>query len=168
LVATELALRGELRPAALVLIGAMGLGPHMTAASRLFFHAGPERMARALGRRLYGAISPFASTPEGKMLEALSHELAAVAGGRPDAAAAFDAMVPLTGPVPNRADRLAEIAAPTLVLWGEHDAVFPAPIGIAAAASVPRTRLVMLPLGHSPHLEQPDRVIAEIDAALPI
>ena len=60
--------------------------------------------------------------------------------------------------------RLADIAAPTLVLHGTSDPLFPLPHGEALAAEIPRARLVPLEnMGHEyppPHLW--DTVIPEI------
>jgi pimeloyl-ACP methyl ester carboxylesterase len=162
LAAIELALRRRVAPSSLVLIGAMGLGPASTLVSRLFFHAGPERLARALGPALFTRAVPSPDARQG----ALGYELYAVPGGRPDASAAFDALLPLTGPAPHRRARLGEIEAPSLVLWGDHDEVFPAPVAIAASAALPRGELRIEPLGHSPHLEDPARVLPILTAFL--
>jgi pimeloyl-ACP methyl ester carboxylesterase len=75
LVAVELALRGRVSPRRLVLIGAMGLGPQMTYLSRIFFRAGPERLARRLGPTLFNRIVPAIDTPEGRRHAALDYEL---------------------------------------------------------------------------------------------
>lgn len=158
LVAVELGLRRRIAPQKLVLIGAMGVGPQMTYSSRLFFRAGPERLAQRVGPALFNGIVAPPDTAEGRRLAALDHEIYA-ASARRDAARAFDALYPFTGPVPHRRERLHEIDAPTLVLWGDHDEAFPAPVAIAAAAALPRGELVILPLGHSPHREAPAQVL---------
>ena len=160
LVAVELARRGHIAPSRLALIGSMGLGSAMTYATRVFFRLGPERLARRLGRAGFERINPPPSTPDGARLGALGFELYSARGGRPEASAAFDALCPLLGPVPHRADSLAQITAPTLILWGDHDEVFPSPIAIAAAAALPHATLRIEALGHSPHLEAPERVLA--------
>ncbi|MCC6554299.1 MAG: alpha/beta fold hydrolase [Polyangiaceae bacterium] len=162
LVAVELALRGRVRPPKLVLIDAMGLGPAMTYPSRAYFRAGPERLARRLGRALFSRLTPPAGTELGRRAAALHHELCAIPSGRAAPAAAFDALFPMRGPVPHRLDRLREIEAEALVLWGEQDEVFPSPTAIAAAAALRRAELRILPLGHSPHLEDPARVLSEV------
>jgi len=162
LVGVELALRRRVRPPRLALIGAMGLGPEMTHVSRAYFHLGPERLARHLGEALFTRLHPAQperEAPHAARAAALYDELCAVRGGRPEAAAAFRAMAPLAGPVPHRRDRLGEIEAEALVLWGERDEVFPAPVAIAAAAALPRAELCILPGGHSPHLEAPEKVL---------
>jgi pimeloyl-ACP methyl ester carboxylesterase len=54
--------------------------------------------------------------------------------------------------------RLDRIKAPTLVLWGAEDRLFPFPYGEAWAKGIPVARLVTLDrCGHLPHLEAPDR-----------
>lgn len=166
LVAIELARRGHARPSKLGLIGGMGLGSAMTHASRVFFRLGPERLARRLGRPAFERLNAPPSTPDGPRLAALSFELSAVRRGRPNASGAFDTMCPLFGPVPNRADCLASIKAPTLVLWGDHDEVLPSPIAIAAAAALPDATLRIEALGHSPHHEAPERVLAILEEFL--
>jgi len=60
---------------------------------------------------------------------------------------------------------LHRITAPTLVLWGEHDAVVPRSIGEAYASGIPGARLeTVRGAAHLPHLEQPEafaRAVAE-------
>ncbi|WP_437588490.1 alpha/beta fold hydrolase [Sorangium sp. So ce1000] len=166
LVAAEIALRKRARPRKLVLIAAMGVGPVMTARSRAYFRAPPERLVRVLGHALFRRIHPPRPTPLGERLAALHSELYAVPDGRVAPVAAFNALFPALGAVPHRLSRLGEIDAETLVLWGERDDVFPAPLGIAAAAAIPRAMLRMVPLGHAPHLEDPALVLPELTAFL--
>ncbi|WP_438024817.1 alpha/beta fold hydrolase [Sorangium sp. So ce233] len=166
LVAVEIALRRRARPRKLALIGAMGVGPVMTARSRAYFRAPPERLVRVLGAALFHRIHPPPPTPLGALLGALHRELYAVPDGRVAPVAAFNALFPAFGPVPHRLARLGEIDVETLVLWGERDDVFPAPIGIAAAAAIPRATLRVVPLGHAPHLEDPALVLPELTAFL--
>jgi pimeloyl-ACP methyl ester carboxylesterase len=162
LIASEIALRGAISPSRLVLIGSMGLGPSMTYASRAFFRAVPERLARLTGPRIMNLFSPAPNTPAGKRASALEYELYNVRGGRPEAAAAFNALFPSIGPAFHRLDRLRQIACPALLLWGEKDQAFP-PETAVRAASVMRDATVRIePLGHSPHLEDPDRALAAI------
>jgi pimeloyl-ACP methyl ester carboxylesterase len=162
LVAAELALRRRVRPGKLVLIGAMGLGPVMTYSSRAYFRAAPERLVRALGTALFHRIHPPQPTALGGRIAALHDELFAVPDGRVAPVAAFNALFPSVGPVPHRLGRLGDIDAETLVLWGERDEIFPVPLGIAAAAAIPRATLRLVPLGHSPHLEDPAQALAAL------
>jgi pimeloyl-ACP methyl ester carboxylesterase len=63
------------------------------------------------------------------------------------------------------ADRLAEIAAPTLVLSGELDTILPPRFGRAVAAGIPNARFdVMAGEAHQPFQEVPDEFNARVDA----
>lgn len=64
---------------------------------------------------------------------------------------------PETGLAPPLAERLQDLAAPTLVLVGTRDLPDFIHMGEALAAQAPNTRLDLLPdLGHVPSLENPD------------
>lgn len=55
------------------------------------------------------------------------------------------------------------IHAPTLVLWGERDALVPFAQGCRLVRDIAGARLVLLPgLAHSPHLEHPAAVLAHL------
>ncbi len=166
LVALEIALRGRCDVRGLVLVGAMGLSPIILPAARAYLRLGPERLSRLAAR--FGAAAPrlSAASSTDEDLAALRRELALVRRGRPAATRAFDAMVPIFGPVFHRRDRLAEVAAPTLLLWGSDDEAFPLPIAIDAATRIPRAKLEVVGRGHSPHLEVPDLCIAKVRAFL--
>jgi rifampin ADP-ribosylating transferase len=57
------------------------------------------------------------------------------------------------------------IAAPTLILWGDDDALLPLAGQEQLAAAIPDSRLVVLPgVGHAVHWEAPERVAAELSA----
>jgi non-heme chloroperoxidase len=60
---------------------------------------------------------------------------------------------------------LGRIAAPTLLLWGEHDALFPRQEQERLVASIPDARLLVYPeTGHCPNWERPERVVDDLDA----
>jgi proline iminopeptidase len=60
-------------------------------------------------------------------------------------------------------DRLGEIDVPTLVIAGSYDFVFPPECQHQLAAGIPGARLVLIDeAGHSPHMEQQDKVMAEV------
>ncbi len=162
LVALELALRGRVPVERLVLVDAMGLGPELAHEARLFFRVGPERVARVLGPRLFGRIAPLPDTPHRRRLMALDYELMTVRGGRAEATRAFNTLVPLTGDVFHRCERLGEVKPPTVYLWGEKDGVLPVSLAEAAVRAQPSARLVRVPAGHSPHLEQPECILSEL------
>ncbi|WNG29535.1 alpha/beta fold hydrolase [Cystobacter fuscus] len=165
LVALELALRGRVPVERLVLVDAMGLGPEMAREARLFFRVGPERVARVLGPRLFGRIAPLPdTTPHRKRLMALDYELMTVSGGRARATRAFNMLVPLTGDVFHRRERLGEVKPPTTYLWGEKDGVLPVSLAEATGRAQPSSRLVRVKAGHSPHLEQPECLLSALRA----
>ena len=62
-------------------------------------------------------------------------------------------------------DHLGRIAAPTLILGGEHDAIYPPENQQQLAAAIPGARVTIYPeTGHTPHWERPERVAGELDA----
>jgi pimeloyl-ACP methyl ester carboxylesterase len=62
------------------------------------------------------------------------------------------------------ADRLSEIAAPTLVLSGEFDVLLPPRVGRSVAAGIPNARFeVMREEAHQPFQEVPDEFNARVD-----
>ncbi|EPX63054.1 Menaquinone biosynthesis related protein, putative DHNA-CoA thioesterase [Cystobacter fuscus DSM 2262] len=164
LVALELALRGRVPVERLVLVDAMGLGPEMAREARLYFRVGPERLARVLGPKLFGRIAPLPDTPHRHRLMALDYELMTVSGGRTRATRAFNTLVPLTGDVFHRRERLGEVKPPTVYLWGENDGVLPVSLAEAAVRAQPCARLVRVRTGHSPHLEQPECLLSALRA----
>lgn len=166
LVAVELALRGKVPVERLVLIDSMGLGPEMTPLARGFFRAGPERVARTLGPRLFDRLLPPPETPLGRRLGALGYELLAVPGGRPRAAKAFNTLVPLVGGVFHRGEQLASVKQPVLLVWGEKEDTLPVSLAVDAAKRLPEVRLLRVMAGHSPHLERPEVVLPALKAFL--
>ena len=60
-------------------------------------------------------------------------------------------------------DDLGKIAAPTLILWGDQDAILPLSDQQALAAAIPGARLVIYPgLGHAFYWEDPARVATDL------
>jgi pimeloyl-ACP methyl ester carboxylesterase len=63
------------------------------------------------------------------------------------------------------ADRLPEIAAPTLILSGELDIILPPRFGRSVAAGIPNTRFDVMPgEAHQPFQEVPDEFNARVEA----
>jgi pimeloyl-ACP methyl ester carboxylesterase len=63
------------------------------------------------------------------------------------------------------ADRLAQIAVPTLVLAGEYDMILPPRLGRSVAAAIPGARFEVVPeAAHQPFQEIPDEFNARVDA----
>ncbi|MBS1886080.1 MAG: alpha/beta fold hydrolase [Actinobacteria bacterium] len=68
---------------------------------------------------------------------------------------------------PGLRDRLAGIAVPTLVIWGEDDRIASAAYGRAYAASIPGARFEPVrECGHVPQLERPEETLALIERFL--
>jgi pimeloyl-ACP methyl ester carboxylesterase len=68
---------------------------------------------------------------------------------------------------PSLRDRLADIAVPTLAIWGESDGIASPAYGQVYAASIPGARFELVAeAGHLPQLEQPTATFALIDAFL--
>jgi pimeloyl-ACP methyl ester carboxylesterase len=61
-----------------------------------------------------------------------------------------------------RPDELAQVAVPTLVVWGERDPLGGVPVARAVTDLIPRARLEVLPTGHGPWLGQPARTAATV------
>ena len=82
-------------------------------------------------------------------------------GARPSVAAAFAGIRTMPPPATPR------VTAPTLLLWGDHDALVPRSEQDALLSAIPDARLVVYQgAGHSPNWEQPERVAGDIDAFL--
>jgi pimeloyl-ACP methyl ester carboxylesterase len=66
---------------------------------------------------------------------------------------------------PHLAKWLHRIDVPTLLIWGDHDRLFPKPYALAYQKLIPGAKLVIVPqCGHVPHIEKPDTVVAELEA----
>jgi pimeloyl-ACP methyl ester carboxylesterase len=62
---------------------------------------------------------------------------------------------------------LHRIDVPTLLLWGDHDRMFPIEHAQAFAKAIPGAKLVVIPkCGHVPQIEKPDEFIAALETFL--
>jgi len=62
---------------------------------------------------------------------------------------------------------LHRIDVPTLLIWGDHDRMFPKALGRAYQQHIPGAKLVVVPeCGHVPQIEKPDVFVAELEAFL--
>jgi non-heme chloroperoxidase len=60
---------------------------------------------------------------------------------------------------------LREIKAPTLILWGEQDALFPREEQERLAAAIPGATLKVYPeTGHAVHWDRPEQVVRDLEA----
>ena len=65
---------------------------------------------------------------------------------------------------PDHAARFGEIDVPTLILWGEHDAMFPREEQVRLASTIPETTLEVYPeTGHAVHWECPEQVVRDLE-----
>jgi pimeloyl-ACP methyl ester carboxylesterase len=63
--------------------------------------------------------------------------------------------------------RAAQIQAPTLVVWGDRDKLVPVQLAARTAASIPDSRLLVLPdIGHTAQLETPEMTARAVLALL--
>jgi non-heme chloroperoxidase len=61
--------------------------------------------------------------------------------------------------------QLREIDVPTLILWGEQDALFPREEQERLAAAIPGATLkIYSETGHAVHWERPEQVVRDLDA----
>jgi pimeloyl-ACP methyl ester carboxylesterase len=147
--AAELALRRPDRVDRLVLVDAAGTRVPGVAREDLFL-APPARARQLLfadpTSALATTIVPDAAPPE---------RLEAVLRGR-EASARL--LWNPHGPHRKLTERLWRIKAPTLVVWGRDDRLFPLALGEAYARGIPGARLVTIDrCGHLPPFEQPER-----------
>ena len=130
-----------------------GKKPQVPAMVRLMRYALPAFMVRQSLAPAYG--DPAALTDE---LVTRYHDLMLAPGVRGAMIARME-QVMLADPVP----MLRRIRAPTLLLWGEKDAMIPVANAADYLKSLPDARLVTFPdLGHVPQEEAPDQVSAEV------
>jgi pimeloyl-ACP methyl ester carboxylesterase len=130
-----------------------GKKPHVPAMVRLMRHALPVFMVRQSLAPAYG--DPAVLTDE---LVARYHDLMLAPGVRGAMIARME-QVMLEDPVP----MLRRIRAPTLLLWGEKDAMIPVANAADYLREMPDARLATFPgLGHVPQEEAPDLTSAEI------
>src|SRR3954452_2734328 len=143
----------------LVLISSGGLGRSVNPALRLAALPGAELVTAQLGRaaRLAGRLLPSAVLPAGRVAAELGRSVSALADSQTRNAfhATLRAVVGPDGQRVFAGDRLylAE-AMPTLIIWGERDAIIPAGHGRRGHAAMPGSRFVVLEqAGHFPPLE---------------
>jgi pimeloyl-ACP methyl ester carboxylesterase len=134
-----------------------GKTPQVPATVKLMRYVLPKPLLRMSLSPAYA--NPAALTDE---LTTRYHDLMLGAGSR-DAMIARMEQTVLVEPVP----LLKKITAPTLLLWGEQDALIPFGNSADYLKAIPRVTLVPLPgIGHLPHEEAPEQTIAPVRAFL--
>jgi pimeloyl-ACP methyl ester carboxylesterase len=170
LVALRLALSNPARVSALGLVASAGLGREVTHALRLPTLPGYGEAAIAWGKTPLGAFQRAWSRvpllfghPERVPGEWLTEQtrIAQLPGFMEAAMTALRAQVNLGGQREVLIDQLPHLQIPTLVIWGEHDRVFPYSQGQKAVSRLRRGSFELIPgCGHLPHVEQPERFAA--------
>lgn len=134
-----------------------GKAPEVPASLKLMTHVMPRPLLRM-------SLAPAYADPE-VLSEGLTEryfELMRAPGARPALLARMQQTV-LSDPRP----QLQSIKAPTLLIWGERDAMIPLSNAADYLAALPRARLAALPgIGHLPQEEQPARGLAALQAFL--
>ena len=177
LAALRLALSEPARVTTLVLVDSAGLGrtvnpaftsvnvPGLGEAALPFWRTPVGAYQRAWGRTALLFTHPPRSVPREWLAEQC--RLARLPGYLEAHLTALRALVGPFGQREVMVDRLGLLEAPTLVVWGERDWVFPR---FQAKRSVVRLRegsLALIPdCGHMPHVECPDRFLGALDEFL--
>jgi pimeloyl-ACP methyl ester carboxylesterase len=161
--ALELALAHPGRVAALVLCDTAGLQVPQDYLLSLFVKGrAAQRTEQLIRQALVGRLAP-----EDRDLDTAPPAVAAAILGpfvQSLAAAAATSWHPATAN-PRLLGRLAEVACPTTVLWGERDALIPLTHGRLLAAGIPGARLVVVAgAGHLLALEHPEVVVDAVRA----
>jgi pimeloyl-ACP methyl ester carboxylesterase len=134
-----------------------GTKPKIPSTVKLMRYVLPKPLLRMSLAPAYA--NPAALTDE---LTTRYHDLMLGPGSR-DALIARMEQTVLVDPVP----RLQKIAAPTLLLWGEQDALIPFGNSADYLKAIPLASLVALPgLGHLPQEEAPDKTLVPVRAFL--
>lgn len=129
---------------------------------RIFFQAGPERLARLIPRSVFDLsrkrLAPLSSDSPA-LQQAIAdylYSLTTFPGTQASGAYAFNHILTIGGVKYTLRDRVAAIQTPTLALWGTADHVVPLRDSRDGIQSLPHADLVTFPkAGHSPHMETP-------------
>jgi len=160
-VAMRFALEHPERTASLILLDGGGvemtaLRLRMVVGSLIVVNAlmGRPAVVRALVRRprlRRAAMAGYVRDPA-IATAALAHEMMSIFAGPGLVRALMSASRDDVG------EYAGQIAAPTLLIWGDRDRVIPLAVAQKLAAKLPRARLTTLPgVGHCPMLEHPER-----------
>ena len=176
LVALRLALAEPARVAALGLVSSAGLGREISPTLRSATVPGYGESAVAWGKTPAGAAARAWSkagllfarpwrAPHEWLAE--QRRLAQTPGFLEASLAALRAQADPRGQREILLEDLPRLEAPTLVLWGSSDRIFPKRHAEDAAARLQNGRLVIIPgCGHLPHLESPERSAGMLDRFL--
>jgi pimeloyl-ACP methyl ester carboxylesterase len=147
-IAAEIALLARPRVAGVVLVDAVGIEVEGHPVADFFSLSFPE-----LARLSYYAPDAFRIDPS-----TLSPEQLAVMAGNRAALAVYSGEFAMADP--SLRERLASVASPTLVVWGDSDGIVDPAYGRAYAAAIPGAEFEELEhVGHLPQLEAPQRLL---------
>jgi pimeloyl-ACP methyl ester carboxylesterase len=150
-ITAELALLGSPRVGRVVLVGAVGIVVDGHPVADPFAISLPELIERSYYNPAAFAINPATLTDAQRAGAAANRAALAVYGGQPSAGDAT-----LRG-------RLAKVAVPALVVWGEADRIGDVEYGRAYAAAIPRAEFTLLAkTGHMPQVETPELLLRAI------
>ncbi|KOU19040.1 alpha/beta hydrolase [Streptomyces sp. WM6372] len=147
-IAAELALLGSDRISSVILVNAVGIDvPGHPVADA--FSLTPAELSRLAFHDPAKFAVDVAALPEAARTAMAAHRAALEVYSGPHAMAD-----------PTLRERLAEVAHPTLVAWGESDQVVDGAYGRAYAAAIPRARFTLLHgTGHMPQIETPEQLL---------
>jgi pimeloyl-ACP methyl ester carboxylesterase len=166
-IAMQFAYQFPERTERLVLVSSGGLGREVHALLRAASLPGADYVLPAitsrhlvgLGRGIGGLLDRVGLAPDGD-LGVLARGFASLdnPGSRQAFLHTVRAVIEPGGQRVGAGARLALAARlPTLIVWGERDAIIPVAHGIAAHEAMPGSRLELLPGGHMPHNDDPGR-----------
>jgi pimeloyl-ACP methyl ester carboxylesterase len=177
LAALQMALddRGE-RVRGLVLVDSAGLGRELNPVLPLLTLPGlgdwsvlwaltPPGQFQRLGWRAWGCFAHPAEVPAGWYLD--QFRLGLRPGLLWDQLMVSRSVFGLQGQTEIMLDRLSDLRAPTLIVWGDSDQIIPVAHAHQAVRLVRRGQLAIIPdCGHTPQVERPELFLEAIDPFL--
>ena len=152
-VAAELAVRNATRLASLTLIGAAGI--HLKEVEQVdTFLSNDEQRIRDLfhDQDLAEAVIAGSERPELEDAALKNRMMTAKLSWQP------------RNHDPQLRKWLHRIKVPTLLVWGDHDRLFPKEYALAYQRLIPGAKVVIIPnCGHLPHVEKGDEFAAELE-----
>ena len=152
-VAAELAVRNATRLASLTLIGAAGI--HLKDVEQVdTFLSNDEQRIRDLfhDQELAEAVIAGSERPELEDAALKNRMMTAKLSWQP------------RNHDPHLRKWLHRIKVPTLLVWGDHDRLFPKEYALAYQRLIPGAKVVIIPnCGHLPHVEKGDEFAAELE-----
>jgi pimeloyl-ACP methyl ester carboxylesterase len=155
-IATELAVRNTQRLASLTLCGAAGL--YLAGVEQLdpFLRSDEQRLRDFFyDQKKADDIIARALRPELEDVTLKNRTTVAKIAWQP------------RGHDPNLPKWLHRIDVPTLLIWGDHDRMFPKEHALAYQKAIPGAKVVIVPeCGHVPQIEKPEAFVAALETFL--